>query len=215
MEEMKFDMAGAAAVAMTVILAARLKMPINLAAVIPLTENMPGGKAQKPGDVVKTLSGKTVEIISTDAEGRLILADALYYAIKTFKPDSVIDLATLTGACVVALGSEASGIMGTEDGLIEKLIQAGEQSGDRLWRLPLWDDYKDLIKSDVADIKNSGSRWAGTIQGGLFLKEFVGDANWAHIDIAGTAYLEKPKAYFRKGATGAGVRFLIRFFEEL
>ncbi len=215
MEEMKFDMAGAAAVAMTVILAARLKMPVNLAAVIPLTENMPGGKAQKPGDVVKTLSGKTVEIISTDAEGRLILADALYYAIKTFKPESVIDLATLTGACVVALGSEASGIMGPEDGLIEKLIQAGEQSGDRLWRLPLWDDYKDLIKSDVADIKNSGSRWAGTIQGGLFLKEFVGDANWAHIDIAGTAYLEKPKAYFRKGATGAGVRFLIRFFEEL
>ncbi len=215
MEEMKFDMAGAAAVAMTVILTARLHMPVNLAAVIPLTENMPGGKAQKPGDVVKTLSGKTVEIISTDAEGRLILADALYYAVKTFKPESIIDLATLTGACVVALGSEASGIMGTEDDLIDRLVKAGEQSGDRLWKLPLWDDYKDLLKSDVADIKNSGSRWAGTIQGGIFLKEFVGDVNWAHVDIAGTAYLEKPKAYFKKGATGAGVRFLIRFFEGL
>jgi leucyl aminopeptidase len=215
MEEMKFDMAGAAAVAMTVILAARLDMPVNLAAVIPLTENMPGGKAQKPGDVVKTLSGKTVEIISTDAEGRLILADALYYAVKTFKPESIIDLATLTGACVVALGSEASGIMGTEDDLIDRLVKAGEQSGDRLWKLPLWDDYKDLLKSDVADIKNSGSRWAGAIQGGIFLKEFVGDANWVHVDIAGTAYLEKPKAYFKKGATGAGVRFLIRFFEGL
>ncbi len=214
MEEMKFDMAGAAAVAMTVILAARLKIPVNLAAVIPLTENMPGGKAQKPGDVVKTLSGKTVEIISTDAEGRLILADALYYAVKTYRPESIIDLATLTGACVVALGSEASGIMGTGDGLIDEIIEAGERSGDRLWKLPLWDDYKDLLKSDVADIKNSGSRWAGAIQGGIFLKEFVGDARWAHVDIAGTAYLERPKAYFKKGATGAGVRFLIKFFEE-
>ena len=214
MEEMKFDMAGAAAVAMTVILAARLRMPVNLAAVIPLTENMPGGKAQKPGDVVKTLSGKTVEIISTDAEGRLILADALNYAVKTYKPETLIDLATLTGACVVALGSEASGIMGTDDGLIDGLIEAGERSGDRLWKLPLWDDYKDLLKSDVADIRNSGSRWAGTIQGGIFLKEFVGDVRWAHVDIAGTAYLERPKAYFKKGATGAGVRFLIKFFEE-
>ncbi len=215
MEEMKFDMAGAAAVAMTVILAARLRMNINLAAVIPLTENMPGGRAQKPGDVVKTLSGKTVEIISTDAEGRLILADALAYAVKTFKPETLVDLATLTGACVVALGSEASGIMGTDDELVDRLIQAGEQSGDRLWKLPLWDDYKDLLKSDVADIRNSGSRWAGTIQGGIFLKEFVGNARWAHVDIAGTAYLEKPKAYFKKGATGAGVRFLIKFFETL
>ncbi|MCL5879060.1 MAG: leucyl aminopeptidase, partial [Deltaproteobacteria bacterium] len=214
MEEMKFDMAGAAAVAMTVILAARLKIPVNLAAVIPLTENMPGGKAQKPGDVVKTLSGKTVEIISTDAEGRLILADALNYAVKTFNPETLIDLATLTGACVVALGSEASGIMGTGDGLIDEIIDAGERSGDRLWKLPLWDDYKDLLKSDVADIKNSGSRWAGAIQGGIFLKEFVGDTRWAHVDIAGTAYLERPKAYFKKGATGAGVRFLIKFFEE-
>ena len=214
MEEMKFDMAGAAAVAMTVILAARLKIPVNLAAVIPLTENMPGGKAQKPGDVVKTLSGKTVEIISTDAEGRLILADALNYAVKTFKPETLIDLATLTGACVVALGSEASGIMGTDDGLIDEIVDAGERSGDRLWKLPLWDDYKDLLKSDVADIKNSGSRWAGAIQGGIFLKEFVGDARWAHVDIAGTAYIERPKAYFKKGATGAGVRFLIKFFEE-
>ncbi len=215
MEDMKFDMAGAAAVAMTVILAARLGMNINLAAVIPLTENMPGGRAQKPGDVVRTLSGKTVEIISTDAEGRLILADALSYAVKTFNPATLIDLATLTGACVVALGSEASGILGTDDALIERLIQAGEQSGDRLWKLPLWDDYKDLLKSDVADIRNSGSRWAGTIQGGIFLKEFIGKAHWAHVDIAGTAYLEKPKAYFRKGATGAGVRFLIQFFENL
>lgn len=215
MEEMKFDMAGAASVAMTSILAARLKMPVNLVAIIPLTENMPSGKAQKPGDVIKTLSGKTVEIISTDAEGRLILADALYYAAKTYKPRYIIDLATLTGACVVALGSEASGIMGNENELIVKLINAGEKSGDRLWRLPLWDEYKELLKSDVADIKNSGSRWAGTIQGGIFLKEFVGNTKWAHIDIAGTAYLEKPKAYFKKGATGAGVRLLIRFFEEL
>jgi|YelNatPaOPRAMG01_1025707.scaffolds.fasta_scaffold05827_9 leucyl aminopeptidase len=215
MEEMKFDMAGAASVAMTVILTAKLNIPINLVAVIPLTENMPGGKAQKPGDVVKTLSGKTVEIISTDAEGRLILADALYYAAKTYKPATLIDLATLTGACVVALGSEASGIMGNEDELINQLINAGEKSGDRLWKLPLWDEYKELLKSDVADIKNSGSRWAGTIQGGIFLKEFVDNAKWAHIDIAGTAYLEKPKAYFKKGATGVGVRLLIKFFEEM
>ncbi len=214
MEDMKFDMAGAAAVAMTTILAARLRMPLNLIAVIPLTENMPGGKAQKPGDVVKTLSGKTVEIISTDAEGRLILADALYYAVKTYKPKSIIDLATLTGACVVALGSEASGIMGTDEGLMNGLIHAGEQSGDRLWKLPLWDDYKDMIKSDVADMKNAGSRWGGAIQGGIFLKEFVQDAKWAHIDIAGTAYLDKPKYYFRKGATGAGVRLLIEYFSD-
>ncbi|MGC8900657.1 MAG: leucyl aminopeptidase [bacterium] len=215
MEEMKFDMAGAAAVAMTTILAARLRIPVNLVAVIPLTENMPGGRAQKPGDVIKTLSGKTVEIISTDAEGRLILADALYYAAKTFKPEYIVDLATLTGACVVALGNEASGIMGNEDTLIDKLISAGEKSGDRLWKLPLWDEYKELLKSDVADIKNSGSRWAGTIQGGIFLKEFVDNTKWAHIDIAGTAYLEKPKGYFKKGATGAGVRLLIKFFEGL
>ncbi|MCL5276358.1 MAG: leucyl aminopeptidase [Deltaproteobacteria bacterium] len=215
MEDMKFDMAGAAAVAMTVILAARLKMPVNINAVIPLTENMPGGGAQKPGDVVRTLSGKTIEIISTDAEGRLILADALYYAARTYKPESLIDLATLTGACVVALGSEASGIMGNDDGLVKGLIRAGERSGDRLWELPLWDDYKDLIKSDVADMKNAGSRWAGTIQGGLLLKEFIKDSRWAHIDIAGTAYLDKPKPYFKKGATGAGVRLLIEFFEGM
>ena len=215
MEDMKFDIAGAAAVAMTTILAARLTMPLNIVAVMPLTENMPGGRAQKPGDVVKTLSGKTVEIISTDAEGRMILADALSYVVKTYRPEAVIDLATLTGACVVALGSEASGIMGTDDGLVDALIDAGEQSGDRLWKLPLWDDYKDLLKSDVADMKNAGSRWAGAIQGGIFLKEFVQDAKWAHVDIAGTAYLDKPRPYFRKGATGAGVRLLIKFFEGL
>ncbi len=215
MEDMKFDMAGAAAVAMTTILAARLGMPVNIVGIMPLTENMPGGRAQKPGDVVRTLSGKTVEIISTDAEGRMILADALAYAVSTYTPEAVIDLATLTGACVVALGSEASGIMGTDDGLVGALIDAGEDSGDRLWRLPLWDEYKDLLKSDVADIKNAGSRWAGTIQGGIFLKEFVHDATWAHIDIAGTAYLDKPKPYFRKGATGAGVRLLTEFFEGL
>ncbi len=215
MEDMKFDMCGAAAVAMTTILAARLRLPLNIVAVMPLTENMPGGRAQKPGDVVKTLSGKTVEIISTDAEGRMILADALNYAVKTYRPKAIIDLATLTGACVVALGTEASGIMGSDDKLVKALIKAGEESGDRLWELPMWDDYKDLLKSEVADIKNAGSRWAGTIQGGIFLKEFIGDANWAHIDIAGTAYLEKPKPYFKRGATGAGIRLLVQFFEGL
>ncbi len=215
MEEMKFDMAGAAAAVMIPILSKRLGLPVNVIAIAPLAENMPGGKAQKPGDVVKTLSGKTVEIISTDAEGRMILADALYYAVDRYKPKYLIDLATLTGACVVALGSEASGIMGNDDELVKMLIKAGEKSGDRLWELPLWDVYKDLLKSDVADMKNSGSRWGGAIQGGIFLKEFINDTRWAHVDIAGTAYLDRSKPYFTKGATGAGVRLLISFIEGL
>jgi leucyl aminopeptidase len=214
MEEMKFDMCGAAAVIGTIEAAAKLALPVKITGVIASTENLPSGSAYKPGDIITTSSGKTIEIVNTDAEGRVILSDALHYASK-LGPDHIIDYATLTGACVVALGGEAAGLFSNNDELAQKLIECGERVGDRVWRLPEWDDYKELIRSDWADIKNSGGRWAGATTAALFLKEFVDCPSWAHLDIAGTAYAEHENAREARGATGAGVRVTIAFLESL
>jgi len=215
MEEMKTDMSGAAAVLGTMEAAAALQLPINLVAVIPTAENMPDGKAYKPGDVLSSMSGLTIEITNTDAEGRLILCDALHFALTEFKPAAMIDLATLTGACVVALGHEASGMMGSDQRLLESLKKAGERCGERLWELPLWDEYGETMKSDIADLKNAGTtRDGGTITAGWFLKQFVGTTRWAHLDIAGTAWSEKSRPCSPKGATGVGVRLLIEYLKN-
>ncbi len=212
MEEMKTDMAGGAAVLGIMAAAAGLKLPVNLVGIIPTAENMPDGKSYKPGDVVTSLSGQTIEITNTDAEGRLILCDALHYALK-YKPTAMIDLATLTGACVVALGHEASGMMGNDRRLIDRLKRAGEKCGERVWELPLWDEYGEAMKSDIADLKNAGSRDGGSITAGWFLKQFVGKANWVHLDIAGTAWSDKTRPCSPKGATGVGVRLLIEYLK--
>ena len=214
MEEMKFDMCGAAAVIGVIEAAARLKLPHRLIGVIASTENLPSGSAYKPGDIVRTMSGKTIEIVNTDAEGRVILADALHYA-STFKPDHLIDFATLTGACVIALGHEASGLFSTDDKLAQKLIEAGEKVGERLWRLPAWAEYRESIRSEWADVKNSGGRFGGAITAAVFLKEFVGVPSWAHIDIAGTAHTQTETPREARGATGVGVRITIAFLESL
>jgi len=214
MEEMKFDMCGAAAVIGTIEAAAKLELPIKITGAIPSTDNLPSGSAYKPGDIITMMSGKTVEIVNTDAEGRMILADALHYA-SELKPDHLIDYATLTGACVVALASEAAGLFSNDDELARKLIESGERVGERLWRMPVWDDYKDLIRSEWADMKNSGGRWGGAITAALFLKEYVNCPSWAHLDIAGTAYAEQETAREARGATGAGVRVTVAFLELL
>jgi len=213
MAEMKYDMCGAATVIGSVRAAAALKLPFRVVGIVSATENLPGSAAYKPGDIVKTYSGKTIEVDNTDAEGRVVLSDALTYATK-LKPDAIVDFATLTGACVVALGHECAGLMSPDDELAGALTAAGEASGDRVWRLPLWDDYRELIDSDWADVKNVGGRWAGAITAGMFLKEFVGDARWAHLDIAGTAYQDKERGGIPVGATGAGVKLVIRFLKE-
>jgi len=210
MEEMKFDMSGAAAVMGTFEVLGRLKPKLNVIGVIPATENLPSGTAVKPGDVIKSHFGKTIEIINTDAEGRLILCDALSY-VRRFKPAAVVDAATLTGAVVVALGHAATGMMGTDEALLAEVRDAGERSGERCWPLPLWDEYRELLKSDIADVKNSAGRGAGTIAGGWFLREFVDGYPWVHLDIAGTAYTEAEAPYQTKGPTAVGVRL----FSEL
>ncbi len=210
MEEMKFDMSGAAAVLGTFEALGRLKPKINVVGLIPATENLPSGSAVKPGDVVKSHLGKTIEIINTDAEGRLILSDALSYA-RRFKPAAVLDAATLTGAVVVALGHHAIGIMGNDEALLAEVRDAGERAGERCWPLPLWDEYRDLVKSEIADVKNSGGRSAGTIAGGWFLREFVDGFPWVHLDIAGTAYTESEGATQGKGPTAVGVRLFTEF----
>jgi leucyl aminopeptidase len=210
MEELKTDMAGGAAVLGVLDVTAKLKLRVNLVCIIPTAENMPDGKAYKPGDVVTSMSGTTIEITNTDAEGRLVLCDALYYAQK-YKPAVMIDLATLTGACVVALGHEASGLMGNNPRLVNALKKAGESCGERVWELPLWDCYGEAIKSDIADLKNAGSRDGGSITAGWFLKQFVGKTHWAHLDIAGTAWSDKSRPCTPKGATGIGVRLLIKY----
>jgi leucyl aminopeptidase len=214
MEEMKFDMCGAAAVIGTIEAAAKLALPIRITGVVPSTDNLPSGSAYKPGEIITMMNGKTVEIVNTDAEGRMILGDALHYA-SQLKPDTILDYATLTGACVVALGSEAAGLFTPDDELAQKLIEAGERVGDRVWRMPEWDDYKELIRSEWADMKNSGGRWGGAISAALFLKEFVDCPSWAHLDIAGTAYAEHETAREARGATGAGVRLTIAYLESL
>ncbi|MBI2884649.1 MAG: leucyl aminopeptidase [Candidatus Omnitrophica bacterium] len=214
MELMKYDMAGAAAVLGVVKAAAALKLPVRIVGIIAATENMPSGSAQKPGDVITTLSGKTVEVLNTDAEGRLVLADCLHYA-KRFKPDVVVDLATLTGACVVALGSEAIGLMTKHEQLASRINQAGQTTYERVWRLPLWDEYGPAMKSDIADLRNvTNTGEAGTITAAKFLEEFAEGLPWAHLDIAGTAWTDKDKPYIPKGAVGVGVRLLLSLMEN-
>lgn len=214
-EDMKQDMAGAGAVLGTIKAAQRLGLKINLLGIIPACENLIGSKAYKPGDILTAYNKKTIEVTNTDAEGRLILADALSYAEKQ-KPNVIIDLATLTGAAVVALGYWATALLTKDQELAKKLIKAGESSGERLWQLPLWDDYKDLSKSDIADLANSHKSYdAGTIEGGIFLSNFIEKTSWAHLDIAGTAWFTEPKFYLPKGGTGVGVRLLINYLENL
>lgn len=210
MEDMKVDMSGAAAVVATMEALAQLKPEINVIGIAPLAENLPSGKALKPGDIVRFYNGKTAEVKNTDAEGRLILADALSYAVKHYKPDAIIDVATLTGACEVALGKFFAGMMSVDDALADRVQNASDKSGDRVWRLPLHDDYKAAIVSPVADLANIGSsRYrAGTITAGHFLKNFVDDVPWVHLDIAGVANDVPDMPYFRPGATGFGVRLL-------
>ncbi len=210
MEQMKADMTGGAAVLATIRAAARLRLPLHVIGLIPATENMPGGRATKPGDILTSLSGKTIEVINTDAEGRLILADGLTYA-ERYKPSVVVDIATLTGACVVALGNHAIGVLGNNEPLIGELKAAGEACGERAWQLPLWEEYYEQIKSDVADVKNTGGRPGGTITAAAFLSKFVGKSVWAHLDIASTDWSDRERAYIPKGATGVGTRLLIQF----
>lgn len=212
MAEMKMDMSGAAAVLGTFEAVSRLKLPVHIVGLIPAVENMPSGSSVKPGDILRHYNGKTSEVDNTDAEGRLILADALGYAEK-FRPAAVIDLATLTGACVVALGHYATGMMGNDEKLMDKLQTAGEKTYERVWPLPLYDEYEKLIKSDVADVRNVGGRWAGAITAGWFLKKFIGNYKWVHLDIAGTAILEENGDYTPKGGSGVGVRLLTEFLK--
>ncbi|MGE5345413.1 MAG: leucyl aminopeptidase family protein [Acidithiobacillales bacterium] len=214
MGEMKWDMMGAATAVGTLLAAADLKLPVNLVAIAPLTENLPSGSAYKPGDIVRFRSGKTAEIDNTDAEGRVILADALDYA-KNWKPQAILDYATLTGAALVALGLEAAIVFTADDRLARALVSAGERTDERLWRLPLWEDYKENIKSDWADFKNTGGRWGGSINGAMFLKEFVDPATpWAHLDIAATANYEKEFAGYAPGATAFGLSLTLRWLRD-
>ena len=206
MDEMKYDMCGAASVLGTFKAVAQMGLPINLVGLIPTTENMPGGGATKPGDVVTSMSGQTIEVLNTDAEGRLILCDALTYA-ERFKPECVIDIATLTGACVVALGKIPSGLLANDDDLAAEILKRGTESGDRAWQLPLWDEYQDLLKSNFADMGNIGGRYAGTITAACFLSRFTKAYKWAHLDIAGTAWVSGDA----KGATGRPVPLLSEF----
>jgi leucyl aminopeptidase len=216
METMKADMGGAATVLGTLIVAATLKLAINLTVVVPATENCIDGKSYKPGDVYTGYSGKTVEITNTDAEGRLVLADALAYVNKNLKPTRIIDFATLTGGVDVALGAEASGLMSNDDALADGLIRAGSETYERVWRLPLYEEYKDQLKSDFADIKNAAyTRSASPIIGATFLEGFIDKTPWAHLDIASTAYLSEARRYHPKYATGIGVRLMIEFLEHL
>ena len=213
MEQMKADMTGGAEVLATMRAAARLRLPLNLISILPAAENMPGGRAMRPGDVVKTLSGKTVEVQNTDAEGRLILSDALAYATR-FKPAALIDIATLTGACVVALGQFAIGMFGTDAKLKEAVRKAGLHAGERVWEMPLWDEYFEQLRSDVADMRNIGGRGGGMITAALFLSKFVGDSPWVHLDIASTDWSERERAYIPKGPTGIGTRLLIQYLMD-
>ena len=208
MEAMKSDMAGGATVMAAISAIAQLKPGINVAAIIPAVENLPSGSALKPGDVITAMTGKTIEIISTDAEGRLILADALGYAGK-LDAKMIVDVATLTGSCMVALGDICTGAFGNNQELMDRVIAAGADAGERIWQLPMYEEYKEQNKSDVADIKNTGGRYAGAITAAQFLVEFVGDTPWVHLDIAGTSMSDKERSYLVKGATGVAVRTLV------
>ncbi|MBZ0092284.1 MAG: leucyl aminopeptidase, partial [Sulfuricellaceae bacterium] len=206
MDEMKYDMCGAASVLAAMQAATELKLPLNLTVIVPASENLPDGNANKPGDVVTSLSGQTIEVLNTDAEGRLVLCDALTYA-ERFDPELVVDVATLTGACIIALGHVASGLLSNSDSLARDLLHAGDHASDRVWQLPLWDDYQEQLKSNFADMANIGGRPAGTITAACFLSRFAKKFDWAHLDIAGTAW----KSGKDKGATGRPVPLLIHF----
>ena len=213
MEEMKFDMSGGAAVMGAMRAIAELGLPANVVGLIPSSENLISGKAVKPGDVIQTRGGKTVEVINTDAEGRLILADALDYA-KELGVAAIVDMATLTGSVVSALGHHAIAVLGTDEQLIQDVRDAGQRAGERCWPLPLWSEYRKQLRSEVADMMNIGGRAAGTITAAWFLREFVGDVPWAHLDIAGTAYGTEPLPYQRKGGYGTPVRLLVEWLRD-
>lgn len=208
-ETMKMDMAGAAAVAGTLLAVARLRPRVKVVGVMPLVENMPSGTAIRPGDIIRSYTGKTIEIGNTDAEGRLILIDAMAWAIRHYRPETLIDLATLTGACVVALGEKIAGLFSNDPALADAILASADKTHERCWRLPLPEDYKELLKNDFADLNNVGpNRWGGAITAALFLSEFVGETRWAHIDIAGPAWAKKASEYCGAGGTGFGVRLL-------
>ena len=210
MKEMIFDMSGGAAVIGAMQAIAELSVPVNVVGIVPSSENLINGRAMRPGDIISSRAGKSIEVINTDAEGRLILADALSYA-QSLEPAAIVDCATLTGAVVIALGHHAAAVLGTDDHLVSELQAAGDRSGERCWPLPLWDDYRRQLDSDVADLVNVGGRPGGTITAACFLREFVGDCSWAHLDIAGTAYGEGKHSYQRKGAAGFPTRLLIEW----
>jgi leucyl aminopeptidase len=215
MDEMKHDMSGAAAVVGALRACALLKLPMHVVGVIGAAENMPSGTAYRPGDIVTSMSGKTIEILNTDAEGRVVLADALHYARKEFAPRAMLDLATLTGACVVALGKWATGLFGTHERLVEIVRRAGEASGEKAWPMPLWEDHRKAVKSEVAMLKNATGRDAGSSTAAAFLAAFAEDTPWVHLDIAGTAWATKAAGYQPRGATGVGVRLVVEALRSL
>ncbi|MBM3895102.1 MAG: leucyl aminopeptidase [Thaumarchaeota archaeon] len=218
MDEMKFDKCGGCTVLGIMKAASDLRLPVNLVGIIPSVENMPSGESYRPGDIVRLFGGKTAEILNTDAEGRVILADALAYGVKIYRPSEIIDFATLTGACIVALGANVAGLVSNNKRITEKLKSASARTSEQIWQLPIDDDFMDMIKSDVADIKNIGvGRAAGTITAAAFLANAVGNTPWAHFDIAGTAWIQtgsKPKSYNPKGATGFGVRLILDYLSN-
>ncbi len=215
MDDMKMDMGGAAAVLGAMQVVGALNLPLHVVGLISSAENMPGSRAYKPGDIIKTLSGQTVEVLNTDAEGRIVLSDALFYA-QRYQPRAIVDLATLTGAVTVALGPHAIGLVSNNQALADQVLHAGQVSAERAWQLPLWDAYRDMVKSEIADLKNAPGRQGGAITAAAFLAAFVSDYPWAHLDIAGTAWVEKPaRAYQARGATGIGVRLLTEWLREV
>ena len=214
MEDMKWDMAGAGTVVGLMRALASRKAPVNAVGIVGLVENMPSGTAQRPGDVVKTASGQTVEVINTDAEGRLVLADVLWYCQSRFDPRFMIDLATLTGAIIVSLGHEQAGLFSNDDALAEKLLKAGKETGERVWRMPLGEGYDKQLKSDIADMKNVTGRPGSAITAAQFVQRFVNEKPWAHLDIAGMAWATKDAALVPKGATSFGVRLLDRLVAD-
>lgn len=214
MDLMKYDKSGAGTILATMEAVAQLKLPVHLVGIMPLAENVPSAKSYKPGEVIYSMAGKTIEVINTDAEGRLILADALTYA-QRYKPKYIVDIATLTGACVIALGIHSAGLLGNDKVLIRKLKEAGDSVGERLWELPLFDEYAEQMKSGIADLRNVGGREGGCITAAAFLGNFAESSRWAHIDIAGTAWSKEDKGYLRKGATGFGVRLFLEFLSRV
>jgi leucyl aminopeptidase len=217
MDEMKFDKCGGCTVLAILKAIASLKLPVNVVGIVPSVENMPSSTAYRPGDIIRMYNGKTVEVLNTDAEGRMILADALAYGISLYNPKAIIDLATLTGACIIALGANVAAAIGTSKELIEKLRRASEKTGEKIWELPLYDEFHEQIKSTIADIKNIGGRPGGAITAAAFLSNFAADFPWIHLDIAGTAWTQDgtyERSYNPKGATGFGIRTLVKLLAE-